>query len=119
MLDVKPDFYNAIFNNELAAPNVQTIRIDFNTLDLIDPDVVTIDNVWNICVLLSMLVVSKDHSVLCKDDVQDIRRDHYWGKPVIDEIKARLLTSQSRAVPRSTIERAYAGTTLYQQFREE
>ena len=118
MLAVKSDFYNAVFNNELNAPNVQTVRIDAGALDLIDPSVVTIDNIWNICVLLSMLTASCNCSILCKDDVDSILPCAYKGKCVVDAVKAHLLYPKSDTEVRSTIERAYANTDLYRQFAD-
>lgn len=89
------DGHNKLFNVTLGLPNIPSCAIDLHNVDRVDTDIVTVDNVWNIVVLTSMLTRNTGACIIYREEVENSHYSNYAGERVVETIKtcARYLSA--------------------------
>lgn len=92
---VRCDGCNKMFNVTLGLPYLTCCAIDLHNIDRVDADIVTIDNVWNVMVLTSVLTSNTGACVMYRTEVDKSHYTDYAGERVLETVKpcARYLSS--------------------------
>lgn len=107
MLDdqiVRNDALNLLFNQVLDVPEVIICTLDLFNACKINADIVTLDNVWNLYVLISLLTVNSGVSTYNSYHVLECISTEYTGQSVLDTVN-ELIKYQSGTPYSSTISR--------------
>lgn len=104
MLKVNSDFYNAVFNKPTNFKDVTSITLDVDHLQMIDPEIVTTEDIWSIMVMLSLITKSKEGTRFYKSDIISTPTTTFDGKEILKEIKSLAMKPVSGGTAMSTLE---------------
>lgn len=95
-----PDEYNRIIHEMLPnVMNVECVSIAPTALDIIDPKIVTQDNIWAICVAAGLICPGDTAHKLYKVDVLCARISKgYCGEAVIEAVKKLIRTGDNDGI---------------------
>lgn len=80
------DFLNRLFNKDVILPDIGYVTLDRGNIDQINPDIVTVDNVWSVLVMTSMVTKNSGLHKLYKLDVERIKPSGYSGEEVLKAV---------------------------------
>ena len=84
------EIYNNVLNTAARNfPNIHCGNLDSETLDMIDTEIVTDENLWSVCVLLSTVTANSGKSVLHREDVIYMTKTG-TGKDLVQKLRKKL-----------------------------
>ena len=89
------DLLNLLFaGKNMPLFTTDAIALDVVNLNVLNAEVVTVDNVWTVLTLLSVLTHNSGKSMLYRTAVTSIQPDEYSGESVLNEVRKLFLTSR-------------------------